>query len=255
MKQLHVTSLTKFNKCPADYMYNQSQPELNMTYKGDILNTAVNSLWPLWPWVKRYCKHIDSNIVELERLKKVILEARGYAYLMKAMIQDKVDQGAAYYQETKMVIPYSSDFCIVGSVDFVYNNLQEHTLADGSKFTWWVVEDFKYSTHKRYSDEKILQFDCQRVVYPLMLMNYLEIDEVLFRFNVWDKSNTKQKYCGEKIMKKDYCVAYLDDVMKRFIAADKAKHYPACNSWDPICFYCKENRDKTRNTIDESFQF
>lgn len=242
--QVHVTSLTRINKCPADYMYNKSEILLKNTYKGDVLNTAVNSMWALWPWVKWYAENIDSDFAEIEKLKKVILDARAYAFLRKKEIEGMIEQwveGVWYWQETKMVIPYSDDYDIVGSVDFLYN-----------KWEWFVVEDFKYSTHSRYSKEEILAKDCQRVVYPLMVMNYFWVDKVMFRFKVWDKKNTKLKDCGEMMMVKSYCEDYLHDVMDRFDHAYKNNLYPNCNSHN--CFYCGPMM-RNKKTVDNDFVF
>lgn len=257
MKQIHVTTLTKFNKCPWDYMYNTDQAELKNTYKGDILNTAVLSMWPLWPRVKFYSENIDSDIVELEKLKKVILEARAYSHLINATVEQKVlkgDKTVWYYQETKMVIPYSEKYQIVGSVDKVYNSGDEIKLQNWTTFKWWVIEDFKYSVRSYYDKEHTLIHDCQRIVYPLMLMNYMGLSEVLFRFAVWDKKKTAMKYCGEQVMTKEYCEQYLADVMKRFEEAEEKKLFPNCNSFD--CFYCADRmRAKAKENKEDGFIF
>lgn len=257
MKQIHVTTLTKFNKCPWDYMYNKEQAELKNTYKGDILNTAVLSMWPLWPWAKFYAENIDSDIVELEKLKKVILEARAYAHITRATVEQEIlkeNKQVWYYQETKMVIPYSDKYQIVGSVDFVWNSWQDVKLQDWSIFRWWVIEDFKYSTWAYYDKEHTLVYDCQRIVYPLMLMNYMGLNEVLFRFAVWDKSKTVMKYCGEQVMTREYCTQYLDKVMKAFEQAENTMLYPNCNTFD--CFYCwARMRAKGNENKDDGFIF
>jgi len=244
MEQVHVTMLTRFNKCPADFMYSESKPLLKYTYKGDILNTAVLSLGKLGPWVKRYSKYITSDFKELEKLKKVILDARWYAYLKREMIKDMVEswvEDAGFRQETKMILPWSDDLAVVGSVDFLWNEWQ-----------WFVVEDFKYSTHSWYSDEELLAKDCQKVIYPLMVMNYFDVDEVLFRFKVWDKKNLKVKNCWEEMMKRKYCEEYVDDVLTRYVKAHKNDEFPACNGFK--CFYCKDQR-KAKQDDDDAFEF
>ena len=226
-------------------MYNESKPELKNTYKGDILNVAVNSFGALGPWVKRYSENISSDFAELEKLKKVILDARWYAFLKKAMIEMSASEWSEiwYRQEPKMVIPWSDEYCIVGSLDFLFN-----------EWDWYVVEDFKYSTHSWYSNEEILAKDCQRVAYPLAVMNYFWVDEVDFRFKVWDKKNTKAKDCWAGHMTREYCQKYIDDVMTRFAEANKKNEFPDCNSHR--CFYCgPKMRAKSGANDDKDFEF
>lgn len=245
MEQVHVTQLTRFNKCPGDYMYNDSSPELKNTYKGDVLNVAVNSFGALGPFLKAYSKYITSDFKELEKLKKVIVDARWYAYMKKKFIEDMIEnwvEKAGYWQEPKMLLPWSDDYTIVGSLDFLWN-----------EWDWYVIEDFKYSTHSRYSNEEILAADCQKVAYPLAVMNYFEIDEVLFRFKVWDKTNLKAKYCGEEVMTRAYCQKYIDDVMTRYAEAKKKNEFPDCNKHS--CFYCGPKMRWQNSNSDDGDEF
>ena len=96
----------------------------------------------------------------------------------KARIIEIRKNNKQVYQEGMMYYKYSEDVYVAGTPDVAF--------YDEAMKIWRVV-DWKFSTHSWYGNEDVTKTDMQKVIYPLMIMDYMEVKEVYFEFRCYDK--------------------------------------------------------------------
>jgi len=207
-KVTHVTDLTKHNTCAFNAKYDDSAILPNSTYKGDLLNINVlNHTSDNGMYLERYMKHIDWDFKSIEMIKEILQDVNKYIKDLKKKNLRHV------WQECKMLLPMGSNR-IVWTPDLIYYNPKE----------WYVVEDFKLSTHAYYLHEDIEKYDAQSIAYPLMVMNMYDCEAVTFRFRVYDKSNGTLKF-NEFKRTKEECTKRLSVMYNSYIESDTFWEY------------------------------
>lgn len=131
MEILHVTSITRFAKCPYHYKYSERTyipPE--KTYPGDILNVAVTSNpdSDMKPFIDQFARHMDGDFKFVQTMESVCKEARSYTLQVKRLYKQ-------VYQEAKLMYKYNDDIWIVGSPDiFYYDSIDDIRCCRDFKF-------------------------------------------------------------------------------------------------------------------------
>lgn len=245
--QIRVTSLTAFNACAYSTKAGYTEAKVEDTYKGDMLNIAALSPLnaPMGHYLRRYAHNIDSDITNINKIKKILIDAKKYVQfdlhtLYNSIPRESNEEWFYLYQEAKLYYKYvvnEQQHRITWQPDIVYCDPQTNKRY---------IEDLKLSTHSRYSNEDMLQYDCQRMVYPFMFMEYfkeLNIKEMTFRFQVWDKNNTKRKVCGEKVVTYEEAKAFTIDVVDRYLQSVETWVY--LPNKNPKCFFCEFKANQT----------
>lgn len=217
---LHVSSLSKYNTCPYQYRWDDSEVTVNSTYKGDILNMWVqNPEADLWAYLQWYQKNIDWDFKNNEMIKKSIEWVREYIKDVRKKFKKKV------WQECKMFLQ-SNWYTIIWTPDLVY--------AD--KEMKYHVVDFKMSTRSMYGNDEMMANDCQRWIYPLMVMEYHWIPECTFHFMVFDKGKWEAKILQESVLTRKECQARLTDLLTRYKEDETFDEYKWNKTWK--CYMC-----------------
>jgi len=219
---IHVTWLSAFNACP--YLSSQPMQPLHpeKTYRWDMLNVVVCS-WDetlISPFVKRFAKNIGFDFKEIEITKLIYQEA-------KKKIIDIKSKHKQVYQEAKMYYKYSEEYFVCGTPDIFFYDEEKQL---------WCIRDWKFSTHSRYWNEDVTKTDMQKVIYPLMVMQYMEVQEAEFAFRCYDKKTWKLGEFASKITY-DEAKKQADKVIAEYIMSKEFGEFEprACNKCHGMC--------------------
>lgn len=94
-----------------------------------------------------------------------------------AELKEKHEQ---VYQEAKMLYKFNDEVYIVGTPDIYYYDAERKL---------WCIRDWKFSVHSWYGNPDVTKYDMQPVMYPLMVMEYMDVKEAEFAFRCYDKKS------------------------------------------------------------------
>ena len=145
----------------------------------------------------------------------------------KKKVKDTKENHKQCYQEAKLLYKYSDEYYVVGTPDIFYYNEKNKIRC---------IADWKFSTHSRYGNEETTKTDMQKVIYPLMVMEYMEVKEAEFAFRCYDKKSWKLGEFWSKITY-DEAKEQADEVIKRYITSKEFGEYEprACNKCHGMC--------------------
>lgn len=227
---LHVTQLTRLMMCAYERKYESTDYlDPSITYPWDMLNIAVLSKSDPKPFLDYYIKHMNGDFKLAQVSKKVFSDA-------KELISLTNETYDIVYQEAKMVYKYNDDINIVGSPD-----LQFYDKKIDERF----MRDLKFSKHSYYGKKEIWEYDAQPYIYPLMMMEYhnIEKEEVNAWFRCFDKNTWNMKEFDKPVTKKE-CLEYLDTVMGIYIEWMEMDIWesPVCHSFSHKRWWCPSKR-------------
>lgn len=128
---------------------------------------------------------------------------------------------------------YNKNVIITGTPDLFYFDEEKNI---------WRIADRKFSTHSRYGNEEVTKTDMQKIIYPLMVMEYMEVKEAEFEFRCYDKKSWKLGEFGSKITY-DEAKQRADKVIQEYITAKEFGEYEPrlCNKCNGMCSLWKAN--------------
>ena len=227
LEVIHVTNLSQYNACP--YLFSQPQKPLHpeITYRWDILNVAVTSSGLLSPFIKWFAKNMRFDMKEVHIMKEIYEWARKKMWELRA----KHEQ---VYQEAKMLYKYNDDTYVIWTPDIFYYD-EERKLR--------CIRDWKFSVHSWYWNPDVVKYDMQPVIYPLMVMEYMDVKEAEFAFRCYDKKSGK-------LWEFVYHITYdeakkrTDKVIEEYLASKDFGDYECrpCNKCNGMCDLRKQNK-------------
>ena len=215
---IRVTSLSSFIKCPKKFFEDKSEPKIEQTYHGDLVNIAANSKdWVIDEFVDYYTKHINEDIRITDSLKRIGKDIKKYINSLYKS-EEKV------YQESKMFYKYTNDIYITGSPD-IFCIAKDWSLC--------IIDIKCWSISSYYWEEK--RDNLQTVIYPLFVMERFNKNECTFMYKVFDKKTWKNTSFKIKRTKQE-CIDIVNDAMHKYLAADLTGQYkPKKNQ---TCWFC-----------------
>lgn len=222
-KGIRVTALSTYYACAYKFKNAAYEVDIRNTYKWDILNAAATSQAPVDNIIDYYTKNISQDLKEAEVIKEVVPKVVEY-------IQECKDHYSFFAQERKFILPYNDEYYIEGTPDMY--------MCDDS---WWGVVDLKFSTHSWFEHDESWSYNLQTYIYPLMVMEYYNVESCYFQYQVYDKNNGRWKKIWPKMRTREECREIVRYVMEKYIESEFTGEYNA--NKNRYCWFCPLKKD------------
>ena len=215
MENLHATSIGTYNVCPYKFKYDKWYIDPKNTFPWDILNIAVTNEWDYEPRLNYFVRNYGMTFKDKEMLKDIYDSVR-------VKLKEYKDMYGKVYQETKFVYKYDDSITFVGTPDmFVYDALDDI----------YIIVDWKTSANLTwYEWETIWNESFQPIIYSKFLMEYFNISETVFRFEVFNKKNAKSEKF-ERRFTKDFVNNKINDIVNEYKKSNILDSWK-CNKWE-----------------------